>query len=92
MYVANGICYASQKNSEMEVASVKALNDTTLSLVFNNGEKRVFDVRELKGEVFEPLKNPDIFKNAKVEFGVVTWEDGKIDCAPEYMDSHSKSL
>ena len=30
-----------------------------------------------------------IFKNAKVEYGVVTWADGEIDIAPETMYENS---
>ncbi len=90
MYVANGICYADR--TEIEISSVEALNDTTLLLAFNNGEKRLFNVNQLNGEAFEPLKEPSIFKNASVEFGVVTWLNGKIDCAPEYMYSHSETI
>ena len=41
------------------------------------------------GSAFSSLKNADIFQTPKVEHGVVTWNDGQIDCAPEYMYEHS---
>ncbi|MHB8129733.1 MAG: DUF2442 domain-containing protein [Mobilitalea sp.] len=34
---------------------------------------------------FKLLENVNIFKTAKVEHGVVVWNNGDIDIAPEYM-------
>jgi hypothetical protein len=39
----------------------------------------------LEGPVFEPLNNEEVFKSVYVDDGVVTWNNGEIDCAPEYM-------
>ena len=58
-------------------------------LTFSSGERRLFDAAILNGPVFEPLKNPEIFQDVSVEYGVVTWMNGEIDCAPEYMYQHS---
>jgi hypothetical protein len=30
-----------------------------------------------------------VFKTAAVDHGVVTWLDGEIDCAPEFLYEHS---
>ncbi len=49
----------------------------------------MFDANELKGEVFEPLKDSTVFEDAILDHGVVTWKDGEIDCAPEYMYDNS---
>ena len=56
---------------------------------FSTGEKRLFDATILQGEVFEPLKKEDVFKNPVIDHGVVTWDDGNIDCAPEFMYDNS---
>ncbi|WP_080664523.1 DUF2442 domain-containing protein [Enterocloster clostridioformis] len=58
-------------------------------ITFSTGEQRLFDASILDGPVFEPLKNTDVFKCAEVEHGVVTWQDGEIDCAPEFMYENS---
>lgn len=43
----------------------------------------------LKGKVFEKLNDDTIFSNAKLEYGVITWDNGEIDCAPEFMFENS---
>jgi hypothetical protein len=42
-----------------------------------------FELSHLRG-VFEVLKDPDVFSQARVEHGVVTWP-GEIDLAPDAM-------
>ena len=56
---------------------------------FFNEEIRPFDGTCLKGEVFEPLKDESIFRNCVIEYGVPTWCDGEIDCAPEFIYDNS---
>jgi len=86
MFIANGIAYAGQRTTETTVLSVKPLDDMIMIVTFNSGEKRLYDATQLlKFPAFQPLKNEEIFKNAKVEYGVVTWADGEIDIAPETM-------
>lgn len=34
------------------------------------------------------IKNPEVYENPKIEYGIVTWNNGEIDCAPEYMYEH----
>lgn len=86
MYIANGIAYASTKMQETFVQAVKPLDDMMMIVTFGSGEKRLYDATQLlEFPAFQPLKNEEIFKNAKVEYGVVTWADGEIDIAPETM-------
>lgn len=73
----------------VKVLDVKILDGRELLLTFKGGEKRVFDARELNGPVFECLSDPEVFKTAGIEDGVVVWLNGEIDCAPEYMYEHS---
>ena len=57
-----------------------------------SGEKRLYDATPLLDyPAFQPLKDDSVFKNAKVEHGVVVWLDGEIDIAPEtmYHDSYA---
>jgi hypothetical protein len=68
---------------------VKILPDYIMLITFSTGETRLFDATNLEGKVFEPLKDKSVFQNAEIEHGVVTWNNGEIDCAPEYMYENS---
>lgn len=86
MYVINGIVYAGNPSSEIKVQTVKALDDMMMLVTFTSGEKRLFDATTLLSlSAFKTLENIDIFKTAAVEHGVVVWNNGEIDIAPEYM-------
>ena len=89
MYILNGIVYGSEPTDSIKILSAKPLNDMIMLLTFNNGETRVFDATVLNGEVFQPLKEVNIFKNPTIEHGIVTWNNGSIDCAPEFMYENS---
>ncbi len=71
------------------VISVHPLPDYKLSLAFNNGERRVFDVKPLLSfPAFAPLKNEMLFHAVRVQFGTICWP-GNIDYCPDtlYMQS-----
>ena len=67
------------------VVSVEPVSALGISVRFEDGtEGRVrFEAAHLSG-VFEALKVPDIFRQARVEGGAVTWP-GDIDLAPDAM-------
>lgn len=74
----------------LDVISVKAGDDFTLELVFENGEKRIFDMKPfLDKNPFVKLLNSPLFFKASVEYGTVVWP-GNIDIAPETLWSRSK--
>ncbi len=75
--------------NSIRVVKVKPLADRMMLITFNNGETRLFDSSVLNGPVFDKLKDDKIFCNPTVDHGVVTWDNGAIDCAPEFMYSHS---
>ena len=58
-------------------------------VTFSTGEKRLFDTTLLTGPVFEPLKDEKIFMNPRIFHGVITWNNGEIDIAPEYIYEES---
>ena len=81
--------YGGDPEQPIKVDQVKVLPNMMLLLRFNNGELRLLDATALEGPVFEPLRDEQIFSAPVIDLGVVTWKDGEIDCAPEYMYSHS---
>ena len=89
MYIMDGIVYGGEPKQPIKVEQVKALSDMVLLLQFNNGEYRLFDATVLEGPVFEPLYNEEVFSRPVLDHGVVTWLDGDIDCATEFMYKHS---
>lgn len=89
MYIMNDIVYGGEPVASIEISSVKALDDMIMLISFSTGETRLFDATILQGEVFEPLKKKEIFKNPIIDHGVVTWDGGNIDCAPEFMYDNS---
>ena len=69
----------------LDVISVVAGEDYTLSLVFENGETRRFDMKPLLDkEPFSKLKDFPLFLKATVAYGTVVWP-GNIDIAPEML-------
>lgn len=89
MFESNGYVYGGQPQSSVKVKSVKPLKDKKMIIEFSTGETRLFDASILAGPVFEILNEQSIFENARVEYGVVTWNNGSLDCAPQYMYAHS---
>lgn len=86
MNITNGIAYANEKSGSINVCSVEIVDDLKMIITFSTGERKIFDATcMLEYPAFEALKNEHIFKSAKVEYGVVTWDNGNIDLAPEMM-------
>lgn len=89
MFVMNGIVYGGEPDQPLKVKNFKILPDKMMLITFSTGETRLFDATVLKGKVFEKLNDDTIFSNAKLEYGVITWDNGEIDCAPEFMFENS---
>jgi len=91
MYIKDGICYASELVPDIEVSSIKILDDGMLLVEFSTGETRLFDVTSLldKGSDFAPLSKEENRRTAKVTHVFVSWLDGEIDIAPETLYSES---
>jgi hypothetical protein len=73
----------------IDVVSVKPRKDFSLELEFENGERRLFDMRPfLTQKPWVRISNLQLFNLAKVENGTIVWP-GEIDIAPEtlYDDS-----
>ena len=78
----------------LHVTNVIYLEDYRLRLEFNDGTVKEVDLRdELFGEIFEPLKNLDLFKQARLnrESNTIEWPNGA-DFAPEYLHEIGKEV
>ena len=89
MYIRDGLVCGGEPEKPVKVEQVKVLPDMMLLIRFSNGELRLFDATTLEGPAFEPLRDNQIFSAPVIDHGVITWKDGEIDCAPEYMYEHS---
>ena len=83
----NIIC--SENPEILFVLDVKHMYGGVYLIKFSNEQVRLFDTTILEGEVFESLKNPEIYENPSLEYGIVTWNNGTIDCSPDYMFENS---
>lgn len=71
------------------VKSVIPKNGYILELVFENGQKGIYDVSKLLNiPVFHPLKDVAYFRQVRPMFGSVAWPEGQ-DICPDtlYEDS-----
>ncbi len=69
----------------LHVIDAKYMGNYKLKLKFNNGAEGMVDLeQELYGEVFDPLKDVDLFRRFMVTSRTVEWPNGA-DFAPEYL-------
>ncbi len=74
----------------LDVVGVEPHTDNTLLLLFENQEKRLFDMTPyLDKKPFTKLKGSPLFMRATVAHGTVVWP-GNIDIAPETLWDDSK--
>ena len=63
------------------VKAVKPNADYTLTLVFDNGERKVFDVKPyLDKGIFKELKDLKVFNAVRTFLGSVEWPQGQDFC------------
>ena len=72
-----------------DVITVTTHDDYTLELVFENGERRIFDMKPFfDKKPFNRLCNSPLFFKASVQYGTPVWP-GNLDIAPETLWSQS---
>ena len=72
-----------------KVVAVRANDDLTLDLEFDDGSLRRFDVKPyLESGIFKELKDMNYFKQVKIAFGTAQWPNEQ-DFSPEtlYLES-----
>lgn len=63
---------------------VKPLSNFEIEVTFENGEKKVFDVKPyFKYSIFKKLQENDNFKKVKVSGLSIEWENGADICPDE---------
>ena len=71
------------------VKAVEPADNFRLVLIFDTGERRVFDVTPLLSVGrFRELADRSEFRKVKVAYDTVGWENG-LDLDPEYLYEHS---
>ena len=71
----------------LKITHIEHVQTYLLKLTFNNGTTGIVDLSQsLWGEVFEPLRNPELFNQFRLypELGTIAWPNGA-DLAPEYL-------
>jgi len=69
------------------VRDVTYVSGYKLLLLFDDGSERLVDLaEELDGEIFEPLKDIDYFKQVRVnpDLATIVWENGA-DMSPDFL-------
>lgn len=77
-----------------KVIAVKANDDSSLDLKFNDGSIKRFDIKPyLDYPVFHELKDPAYFKQVRLAFGTVQWPNEQ-DISPEtlYLEGFAATL
>ena len=72
-----------------KVVYVEPKDNYQLVVIFDNGEKRMKDISYLlEKPVISPLKDANVYKNAFILHGAVTWKDfdgNEIDICPDSL-------
>jgi len=73
----------------LAIIDVEPLQDYQLVLTFENGEKRIFDMKPyIDRGIFKELKDEKMFRSVRVSFDSIEWSN-QADIDPEvlYEDS-----
>lgn len=69
---------------------VKVLNNYELEILFNNNERKIFDVKPyFKFKIFKELKDIEKFRTVKISGLSIEWENGA-DICPDELYNYSK--
>ena len=69
----------------IKVKEARPFRNHWLLVTFSDGEKRLFSADMLSGLAFAPLADEALFLQPVLFHGVMTWKNGEIDVAPEYV-------
>ena len=70
---------------------VKILDNYEIEILFDNQEKRIFDVKPyFKFKIFKELEDIEKFKKVKVSGLSIEWENGADICPDELYNNSNK--
>ena len=87
---AAGVAPAPRPSAPWRVVSVAPVAGMTLRVEFSDGTagevrlQALLESARVNGTVFEALRTPGVFRQARVELGAVSWPNGA-DLAPDAM-------
>ena len=68
------------------ITSAKYLGEYKLQLTFNNGVTKIFDGKDIVLKpLYQRLQPLTTFQQFELDGWTVSWENGAIDIAPEYL-------
>lgn len=69
-----------------EVKKIECKSGYSVMVVFDDGMRAVIDLSDYpdRGPVFAPLRDPNFFRQARIEGGTIAWPNGA-DIAPETL-------
>ncbi len=71
-----------------KIIDVKPLENYKLILTFDNNEKKIKDMKPyLEKGIFKKLKDKDFFKQVKISFGTIAWDDELELCADSLYET-----
>lgn len=91
MKLVNEIAHVDEKNADLRVIDIEILENLCLLIEFSNGEKRIFDAKQLlEYPVYEKLKKEEVFNTVDVKNGVLVWDNGKLDVGVDFLYQKSE--
>lgn len=67
------------------IKRIRVLDAYRVRLRFSDGVEKVVDLEpKLRGEIFQPLRDPEYFRRVRVENGTIRWPNGA-DFDPEVL-------
>jgi len=74
------------------VKDVKPNSDYTLTLTFQNGEVKIFDVKPYLGKgIFKELRDKMIFNSVRPFLGSIQWQNGQ-DLCPDTLYENGEKI
>ena len=87
------LCRIGKTAPVLKIVAAKSCGGHELEVLFSNGDRRLFDGRKLLvGEVFAPLADEKLFNNYRLDYETLTWLNGEVDVAPEFVYENSEPL
>lgn len=73
------------------VTDAKYLKDYQIQLTFNDGTIKIFDGKDvvMSNPLFQVLRPLSIFRDFVLDGWTISWANGNLDLAPEYLYEHA---